>query len=144
MVEDLDIFIHYLPGSPALEMTDYGDWVDLYCYEDTDLLICESCYISQGISMALPEGYEAIMASRSSTFKRYGILQQNGIGVIDNMYRGTDDIWMFPAYATRDIHIDKGTRICQFRVQKKQPKLNFISMQSLGETNRNGFGSSGV
>lgn len=144
MSETLDIPIHYLPGSPHLQMTMNGDWCDLYCYEDVSLKAGERTYISQGVSMALPQGYEAIMAPRSSTFKRWGILQTNGIGIIDNSYRGTDDIWMFPALATRDVLIPRGTRIAQFRVQKKQPDLNFVEYQALNHVNRGGLGTSGA
>lgn len=143
MVEEILIFIHYLPNSPTLEITEKGDWIDLYVYEDTILEPNQQAYISMGISMALPEGYEAIMAPRSSTFKRWGLLQTNGIGVIDNSYCGTDDIWMMPVLATRAVIIPKGTRICQFRIQKKQPKINFVPYDFLG-ANRGGLGSSGV
>ena len=142
--EEISIPIHYLPGSPQLEMTERGDWVDLFVYEDTVLEAGERAYISMGISIALPHGYEAIMAPRSSTFKRWGLLQTNGIGVIDNSYCGTDDIWMMPVYATKGVSIPKGTRLCQFRIQKKQPKLNFIPYDSLGAVNRGGLGSSGA
>lgn len=139
----VDIPIHYLESSPLLEKTEKGDWIDLFCYEDVTLKAGERAYISQGVSMALPEGYEAIMAPRSSTFKRWGLLQTNSIGVIDNSFRGTDDIWMFPALATRDVTIPRGTRICQFRIQKKQPEINFIPVTSLHNINRGGLGSSG-
>ena len=101
-------------------------------------------YLSMGISIELPQGYEAIMAPRSSTFKRWGIIQTNSIGVIDNSYNGDNDIWMMPAYATRDVRIPAGTRLCQFRIQKKQPMLEFISVDSLGNEDRNGLGSSGA
>ena len=145
MVEEkATIFIHYLPSSPHLEVTERGDWIDLYVYEDTTLKAGERAYISMGVSMALPQGYEAIIAPRSSTFKRWGILQTNSIGVIDNSYCGTDDIWMMPVYATRDITIPKGSRICQFRIQKKQPDIEFVSKDRLNNPNRGGFGSSGA
>lgn len=137
------INIRYLPGAPELEMTERGDWVDLYVYEDITLHAGERMYISQGVAMELPEGYEAIMAPRSSTFKRWGLLQTNGIGVIDSSYCGNDDIWMFPALATRDVTISAGTRICQFRIQEKQPYLAFNAVEHLGE-NRGGLGSSGA
>lgn len=142
-VSPTSILIKYLPGATKLEQIEKGDWIDLYCYEDTILKAGERTYISQGIAMKLPEGYEAITAPRSSTFKRYGILQTNSIGVIDSTYCGDNDIWMFPAYATRDIEIPAGTRICQFRIQKIQPKINFTEVSSLGES-RGGLGSTGV
>ncbi len=140
----VEIPIRYLPGSPLLEITEKGDWIDLYCYEDTTLHAGERAYISQGVSMALPEGYEAIVAPRSSTFKRWGILQSNSIGVIDNSFRGNEDVWQFPAYATRDITIPKGTRICQFRIQEKQPEITFTPVLDLNNDSRGGLGSTGV
>lgn len=140
----VEIPIRYLSGSPVLEITEKGDWIDLYCYEDTTLHAGERAYISQGVSMALPEGYEAIVAPRSSTFKRWGILQSNSIGVIDNSFRGNEDIWQFPAYATRDVTIPKGTRICQFRIQEKQPEINFTPVLDLNNESRGGLGSTGV
>ena len=140
----VEIQVHYLPDSPELTINDKGDWIDLFVYEDTALKAGERTYISMGISMALPQGYEAIMAPRSSTFKRWGILQTNSIGIIDNSYRGTDDIWMMPALATRDIAIPKGTRLCQFRIQEKQPEIVFISKERLNNENRGGLGSSGA
>lgn len=140
----VEIPIRYLSGSPVLEITEKGDWIDLYCYEDTTLHAGERTYISQGVSMALPEGYEAIVAPRSSTFKRWGVLQSNSIGVIDNSFRGNEDVWQFPAYATRDVTIPKGTRICQFRIQEKQPEINFTPVLDLNNESRGGLGSTGV
>lgn len=138
------IEIKYLPGSPKLVKTDKGDWIDLYCYQDVALKAGERTYISQGVAMALPSGYEAIMAPRSSTFKRWGILQTNGIGIIDSSYRGDDDVWMFPALATKDVTIPKGTRICQFRIQKTQPDIELIEVSHLNSVSRNGLGSTGA
>ena len=62
--------------------------------------------------MQLPEGYEAIIAPRSSTFNRFGLIQTNSIGVIDNTYCGDLDIWMMPVVALRDTQIREGDRIC--------------------------------
>ena len=93
--------------------------------------------------MKLPDGYEAHVAPRSSTFKRWGILQTNSVAVIDNSYCGDDDIWLYPVLATQAVVIPKGTRLCQFRIIEKQPKINFITVDSLGEENRGGFGTSG-
>ena len=100
--------------------------------------------ISLGFACQLPDGYEAILAPRSSTFKRYGILQTNSIGVIDNSFASDSDLWMFPAYATRPVVIAKGTRICQFRIQKKQPTIDFIPVEHLTASKRGSFGSTGI
>lgn len=137
--------IKYHPRAKfKLEKKDVGDWIDLYCLEDVTLKEGERTYIHQGVAMKLPKGYEAIMAPRSSTFKRWGILQTNSIGVIDNSYCGNDDYWMFPAYATRDITIPAGTRICQFRIQRTQPEILFEETNDLKTENRGGLGSTGA
>lgn len=94
--------------------------------------------------MALPQGYEAIMAPRSSTFKRWGLLQTNSVGIIDNSFQGDGDEWKFPAYATRSIIIPKGTRICQFRIIKNQPTISFNEVEHLNSVDRGGLGSSGA
>ena len=94
--------------------------------------------------MKLPEGYEAHVVPRSSTFKTWGVLQTNSIGIIDNSYSGTNDIWRFPAYAMRDTEIKVNDRLCQFRIVKKQPEVEFIEVDKLGDIDRGGFGSTGV
>ena len=136
--------IHYLPGSPHLEITSYGGCVDLYNYEELCLKAGEKGFINFGISMKLPEEYDALILPRSSTFKRYGILLTNSVGYIDNSYNGTDDYWMACVYATKDITIPKGTRCFQFRLIKRQPDINFVQQDTLNTVNRGGFGSSGV
>lgn len=138
-----DIKIHYYE-SPELEQKDGSDWIDMYIAEDVSMQAGEFKLISLGFACKLPDGYEAIMAPRSSTFKRYGILQANSIGVIDNSFASNEDVWMFPAYATRPVTIKKGTRICQFRIQEKQPQLHFIPVDYLSAPKRGGFGSTGV
>ena len=140
----LDIKVKYLPNAHILKQTNLGDWIDLYVYKDTTLKKFERKYINLGIALELPKGYEAIIAPRSSTYKNWGIIQTNSIGIVDNSYCGDNDIWMFPALAFKDVTIPAGTRICQFRILKSQPKLNFISVDSLGNNTRGGLGSTGL
>lgn len=120
-----------------------SDWVDLRAAEDVVFKAGEFKLISLGVSMQLPEGYEAVIIPRSSTFKHWGVLQTNHFGLIDNSYCGDNDIWMFPALATRDVTIKKNDRICQFRIQKKMETVTFETVDTLGNANRGGFGSSG-
>lgn len=138
-----NIPIKYHADIHPLEKTAKGDWIDLRAAEDVELAAGESRCISLGVSMKLPEGYEALIIPRSSTFKHWGIIQTNHIGLIDNSYCGNDDVWMFPALATRDVLIEKNSRICQFRIQKKMDDLNFIPVDEMEDENRGGFGSSG-
>lgn len=137
------IEIKYLPGSPRLEKIDVGDWIDLYTYEDAVLFKGDSKIVSLGVCMKLPKGYEAVVAPRSSTFKRWGVIQTNSIGVIDGTYCGDDDVWGLPLYATRDVTIPKGTRLCQFRIQARQPDILFKEVDTLSDKSRGGFGSTG-
>ena len=109
-----------------------------------DLKTGEFKLISLGVSMKLPDGYEAHIAPRSSTFKNWGILEVNSVGVVDSSFCSNEDIWKFPAYATRDTHIDFNDRICQFRIVKKQPIIIFEKVNHLDGKTRGGFGSSGV
>ena len=120
-----------------------SDWIDLRAAEDVELKAGEFKLISLGVSMELPKGYEAHVVPRSSTFKTWGILQANSIGIIDESYCGDNDIWKMPVYATRDTTIHKNDRICQFRIEKHQPTIMFEEVDTLGNEDRSGFGSSG-
>lgn len=126
-----------------IKKIDKGDWIDLRSAENVELEAGEFKLISLGIGMKLPDGYEAHIAPRSSTFKTWGVLQTNSVAVIDNSYCGDNDIWKYPVYATRRTTIHKNDRICQFRIVKKQPMINFIEVEHLEENSRGGFGSTG-
>lgn len=126
-----------------LEKISIGDWIDLRAAESVELKKGEFALISLGVGMKLPEGYEAWVVPRSSTFKNFGVLQTNSFGVIDNSYCGDEDCWMFPALAVRDTVIKKGDRICQFRIAKNQQVIEFEEVEHLAGVNRGGFGSTG-
>jgi dUTP pyrophosphatase len=121
-----------------------GDWIDLRAAETVAMNTGDFKLISLGVSMKLPEGYEAHVAPRSSTFKKWGVLQTNSTGIIDNSYSGTNDIWRFPALAMRDTVINKNDRICQFRIVKRQPTIEFEEVDTLDSVDRGGFGSTGA
>ena len=123
---------------------DNGDWIDLRSAEDVTLKAGEFKLINLGISMQLPKGYEAHMVPRSSTYKNFGIIQTNHQAVVDSSYCGDNDIWRYPAYALRDTEIKTNDRICQFRIMKKQPEINFEEVEVLGNEDRGGIGSTGV
>lgn len=142
-MEQIKIKYHNLDLA-KIEKIEVGDWIDLRAAENVKLSTGEFKLINLGISMKLPEGYEAHVVPRSSTFKTWGILQTNSMGIIDNSYSGTNDIWRFPAYAIRDTEIKVNDRLCQFRIVKKQPQVEFIEVDKLDDTDRGGFGSTGV
>lgn len=120
-----------------------SDWIDLRASETVELKAGEFRMIPLGVAMELPDGYEAHVVPRSSTFKNYGILQTNSCGIIDCSYCGDEDMWRMPVYATRDTVIQKNDRICQFRIMENQPAIVFDEVVSLNHENRGGFGSTG-
>lgn len=124
------------------EKIEVGDWIDLRVSEDSYIYGDSYWVIPLGVAMELPKGYEAIIEPRSSTIRRYGLI---GItGVIDNSYCGDNDEWKFCCYATRNQWIKKGARLCQFRIQKKQPSFELVKVDHLGNKDRGGLGSTGV
>ncbi|MEE1305922.1 MAG: dUTP diphosphatase [Agathobacter sp.] len=132
----------------AIDKLDYidgkSDWIDLRASEDVALKAGEFKLIPLGVAMELPQGYEAHIVPRSSTFKTWGIIQTNSMGVVDCSYCGDNDMWRMPVYATRDVEIHANDRICQFRIMKNQPKINFEEVEHLGNSDRGGFGSTGT
>lgn len=130
-------------GMEKIKNIKQGDLVDLRAAADVDLKPMEYKPINLGVSMKLPDGYYAILAPRSSTYKNFGIISANSIGFIDNSYSGDNDIWHFPAIALRETHISKGDRICQFTIVKKE-EMKFKEVNKLGGPNRGGFGSTGT
>lgn len=135
---------YHVEGLEPVKQAHDSEWCDLRSAETVELKKGDFKLIDLGVSIALPEGYEAILAPRSSTFKNYGVLMVNSVGVIDSLYRGNEDHWMMPVYATRDTVIHKNDRICQFRIQECQPPLNIIEVDDMEDESRGGFGSTGV
>ena len=126
-----------------VEKISKGDWIDLRSAETIHLKKGEFHLIPLGVGMKLPEGYEANIVPRSSTYKNFKILQTNCFAVIDNSYSGDSDEWKLPVIAMEDTVINKNDRICQFRINKIQPEIEFEEVGHLDETNRGGFGSTG-
>ena len=130
-----------------IEKLDYiggkSDWIDLRASEEVSLKKGEFALIPLGVAMELPEGYEAHVVPRSSTFKNFGIIMTNSVGIIDGSYCGDNDMWRMPVLAVRDTTIHKNDRICQFRIFKNQPQIEFVQMEHLEGKDRGGFGSTG-
>ena len=144
----LEVNVNYTSNEiDKLEKISIGDWIDLRSAEHVVLGAGEHKLIKLGIRVRLPEGYEAHIAPRSSTFNKWGILQTNSVGVIDCTYLGE---WMMPVYATRDTEININDRICQFRLMENQPRLVFLETSNeefdtySSSRGAGGFGSTGV
>ncbi|MCD8338422.1 MAG: deoxyuridine 5'-triphosphate nucleotidohydrolase [Lachnospiraceae bacterium] len=120
-----------------------SDWIDLRAAEDITMKKGEFRLIPLGVAMQLPEGYEAHIVPRSSTYKNFGIIQTNHMGIVDETYAGPNDWWYMPACALRDTQIRRNDRICQFRIMEHQPQLHFETVEALDAPDRGGIGSTG-
>lgn len=121
-----------------------GDWVDLRAAQTVELKKGEFKLIPLGVAMQLPEGYEAHVIPRSSTFKNFGVIETNSMGLIDETYKGDNDQWFMPVLALRDTIISFNDRICQFRIVEKMPDIDFVEVEMLENEDRGGHGSTGV
>lgn len=138
-----------------LNILDKGDWIDLRAteikvngveqsqqvveYKTGDVL-----FVNFGFACELPPNHEAYIVPRSSTFKNFGLILTNQVGIIDNSYKGDTDYWLGMFFALKDGKLELGDRIAQFRIQEKMPRLNFEIVDQLDNENRSGYGSSGV
>ena len=167
--------VHEITPGSHFSFYKKGEWIDLKAAETITLhspqtgtqyerdgkkfrdVTFESTLIPLGFSMALPKGFEAILATRSGTYKKYKVIQANAPGIIDESYSGTNDEWKFSVIALGDCTINAGDRICQFRIQPSQKakwwqklrwlftsKIEFIWVDKLNDKDRGGFGSTGV
>ena len=150
----MEIKVSYHAPIDKIAKISVGDWIDLRASKDVFIPVGEFKLIPLGVSMKLPEGYEAHVVPRSSTFSKYGIIMTNSMGIIDNSYCGESDIWQFPAYCVKPNAmsrsgkmgslIKRNERICQFRVVRNQAPIDFIEVRRLEDMDRGGFGSTGV
>lgn len=154
-MNSVKIRIKYFEGATKLKKIDVGNWIDLYANKDMFILEGTRAMIPLGVAMELPEGYEAHLAPRSSTFKTWGIIQTNSVGVVDHSFMGDNDQWHMPVYClmsksgmrdsdgriVRGTWIHKGDKIAQFRIMEIQPEIEFAEVEVLGNDDRGGFGS---
>lgn len=153
----MKIRIKYFEESTKLKKIAKGNWIDVYANKDVFVKINERAMIPLGFALELPRGWEAHLAPRSSTFKTWGIIQTNSVGVVDDTYIGDNDQWHMPVYClegknTESIDgeeikgtwIRKGDKIAQFRIMEVMPEIEFDEVESFGNLDRGGFGSTGA
>lgn len=166
--------VKYLQDATRMNKITKGNWIDVYAYQDTFVPEGERAMINLGFALELPQGWEGHLAPRSSTFKTWGIIQTNSVGVVDDTYIGDNDIWHMPVYCLqgkehkyakmecrlmfgenadefykdelanpKGTWIKKGDKIGQFRIMEVMPEIEFEEVESFGNADRNGFGSTG-
>ena len=144
-LNNLHVKVRYISDDvPRLKKIEKGDWIDVYAAENVNITAGQMAKVSLGFAMELPDGYEAYLLPRSSTFSKWGVLEANSMGVIDNSYCGNNDIWSMPVYSPEGSEIKKGDRIGQFRIMKKMPSFDIIEVDELTGKDRGGFGSTGT
>ena len=73
---NMEIKVKYFEGQDKkLQFIEKGDWIDVYANEDVFIPVGEMRLVPLGFAAQLPDGYEAILAPRSSTFKTWGVIQ---------------------------------------------------------------------
>lgn len=149
----LEIKVMYHTDIEPIQQAHDGEWYDLRVAEDTFIPLGEYRLVSLGVSIKLPEGYEAHVVPRSSTFKHYGLIQTNSCGIIDNSYSGPNDVWRFPCYCLegKDIvngkkgtMLHKNDRVCQMRIVQIQPECDLVTVREMEGEDRGGIGSTGI
>ncbi|MDU5206319.1 MAG: deoxyuridine 5'-triphosphate nucleotidohydrolase [Clostridioides difficile] len=152
----MKIRIKYFEGATKMKKIIKGNWIDVYSNKDVFVKEGERAMIPLGFALELPEGWEGHLAPRSSTFKTWGIIQTNSVGVVDDTYIGDNDQWHMPVYCLqgrekikdclrecKGTWIRKGDKIGQFRIMEVMPNFEFEEVDSFGNADRGGFGTSG-
>ena len=156
----MEVRIKYFDGATKLKKITKGNWIDVYARKDIFVPLNERAMIPLGFALELPENWEGLLAPRSSTFKTWGCIQTNSVGVVDDTYIGDNDEWHMPVFCLQakdgiDIDVNgikvsvKGTiiksgdKIGQFRIQESMPALEFIEVEHFGNADRGGFGTTG-
>lgn len=142
--------IKYFEGASKLKKISKGNWIDVYANTDIFVKEGERAMIPLGFALELPSGWEGHLAPRSSTFKTWGIIQTNSLGVVDDTYIGDNDQWHMPVFCLKGMDskekgtwIRKGDKIGQFRIMEVMPEIEFEEVESFGNVDRGGFGTTG-
>lgn len=151
IMKKLEMKIRYFEGATKLEKIQKGNWIDVYANKDVFVPEGDRAMIPLGFALELPKGWEGHLAPRSSTFKTWGLIQTNHVGVVDDTYVGNDDQWHMPVFCLqgKDIKggiykgtwVKKGDKLGQFRVMEVMPEIEFVEVEELTNENRGGFGT---
>ena len=133
------------PSVPAPSYAKPGDaGADLCSRIDFVLEPGERALIPTGISVALPNGYVALVHPRSGLAIKHGISMVNTPGTVDAAFRGELQIILINHDLHKAFEIKKGDRIAQLVIQRVE-RADFVEVDNLPGTHRadGGFGSTG-
>lgn len=161
----MDIKIKYFEGATKLKINPKGNLIDAYSREDIFIPQFEMGLVHLGFAMELPKGKIAKLYPRSSTFKTWGCMLANSVGIIDETFCGDNDEWLAPLVCInpKDVipvpledfdnllsknqygtWIKKHDKICQFEIVDAMKMPTFIEVETLGNKDRHGIGSTGT
>jgi dUTP pyrophosphatase len=96
------------------------------------------------VAIKPPAGHFVLLAARSSLYKR-GLAMRNGVGIFDEDYTGDNDEYQALLYnfTDEDVRVEKGDRVAQI-VVIPYVKVTLEEVDSMGEADRGGFGTTGL
>jgi dUTP pyrophosphatase len=142
----MDVLIKRLDKSvPLPSYAKAGDaGADLATRIDFTIKPGERMLVPTGISIALPNGYVALVHPRSGLAIKHGISMVNTPGTVDAGYRGELQVILINHDLTQSVSFKKGDRIAQLVIQKVE-RAQFVEVEDLpgSERSSDGFGSTG-
>jgi dUTP pyrophosphatase len=143
---DLDVAVVRLdPGLPLPSYAHPGDaGADLHTAVDVTLAPGERALVPTGISVALPDGYVALVHPRSGLAARHGLSIVNAPGTVDAGYRGEVKVMLINHDPVTPVELRRGDRIAQLVVQRFE-RARFVEVDRLPGSVRGagGYGSTG-
>ena len=160
--DSMNIKIKYFEGAKKLEINPKGNLIDVYSREDIFIPQFDMRLVHLGFAMELPKGKIAKLYPRSSTFKTWGCILANSVGIIDETYCGDNDEWLAPLVCIAPKNsepvpinelcsetifgtwVRKGDKIAQFEIVDAMEMPTFVEVETLGNKDRHGIGSTGT
>ena len=163
----MDIRIKKMRENAKLPEFKGGNWLDTYIsqigfvrrdlrrgeftfddviWDDGDkfnILVGDIVVFKLGFALELPKGKELHLLPRSGTFRKYGLLLTNSMGIGDDTYIGDNDEYLAMMYATRNAVVEVGDRLIQIKIEDAMPQYNLVEVEYFGNDDRGGYGSSG-
>ena len=146
---DHDLEIGVVRLDPDLPLPSYahpGDaGADLYTTIDVTLAPGERALVPTGLSIALPDGYVALVHPRSGLAARHGLSIVNTPGTVDAGYRGEIKVLLINHDPAEAVTLARGDRIAQLVVQRFE-RARFVEVEVLPDSPRGagGYGSTGT
>jgi dUTP pyrophosphatase len=119
--------------------------LDLRSAESLTLKPGQRALVGTGTSIALPDGYVALVMPRSGLALKHGVGLVNSPGVIDAGYRGEIKVILINWDPDKSFDIESGDRIAQLVIHPvSRAVLHPVEKLPGSERSEGGFGSTGM